>query len=120
MKKRLTLTRIKRHRRIRMKVVGSKERPRLVVTRGLNNLSAQVIDDTQSKTLFSLSTSNKELKQNVSAAGNVKAAQAFGEFFGKGMKAKGIQKVVFDRCGYLYHGRVKAFADAVRKAGIDF
>lgn len=95
-------------------------RPRLVVHRSLKNLFAQVIDDTKNKTLFSLSTLDKEIRQKIPDAGNIKAAQFFGETFSLKAKEKGITRVVFDRAGYLYHGRIKAFAEALRKGGLEF
>jgi len=112
--------RIKRHRRIRLRLFGTKERPRLIVHRSLKNLYAQVIDDTAQKTLFSLSTLNKQIKEKLPSAGNVQAAALFGEVFAQKVKEKGITKVVFDRAGYLYHGRIKAFADGLRKGGLVF
>jgi large subunit ribosomal protein L18 len=114
------LARLKRHRRIRKKMQGIKERPRLVVKRSLNNLFAQIIDDTENKVLFSYSTASKDFKQKAASAGNIKSAQAFGEAFSKLAKAKGLSKVIFDRAGYLYHGRVKEFAEFLRKGGMEF
>ena len=114
------LSRSKRHRRIRMKMQGTQERPRLVIRRSLNNLFAQVIDDTVNKVLFSFSTANKEFKKGSGSNGNIKSAAAFGEAFSKTAKEKGISKIIFDRAGYLYHGRVKAFAEALRKGGMEF
>jgi large subunit ribosomal protein L18 len=114
------LARLKRHRRIRIKMQGSGSKPRLVVKRSLNNLSAQVIDDTENKVLFSFSTASKEFKKNVSSSGSVKASGVFGEVFSKMAKEKGISKIIFDRAGYLYHGRIKAFAESLRKGGLEF
>ncbi|MDD5196510.1 MAG: 50S ribosomal protein L18 [Candidatus Omnitrophota bacterium] len=114
------LSRLKRHRRIRMKMQGSKDKPRLVVKRSLNNLSAQIIDDTENKVLFSYSTASKEFKQKAAGAGNVKSAQVFGESFSRLAKEKGISKIIFDRAGYLYHGRIKEFAESLRKGGMEF
>ncbi len=114
------LSRTKRHRRIRLKMQGTKEKPRLVIRRSLNNLSAQAVDDTENKVLFSLSTANKEFKQKSPVSGNIKAAAVFGEVFSRSAKEKGISKIIFDRAGYLYHGRVKAFAEALRKGGMEF
>jgi len=88
--------------------------------RSLKNLCVQVIDDTKNKTIFSLSTSDKEIKQKLPGGGNVKAAQLFGEVFAIKAKEKGITRIVFDRAGYLYHGRIKAFAEALRKGGLEF
>lgn len=112
--------RLKRHKRIKMRMSGTPEKPRLVVHRSLKNISAQVLDDTTSKVLFSLSTKDKALKQQFSSAGNLKSSVLFGEIFAKTAKEKGISKVIFDRAGYLYHGRVKSFAEALRKGGMEF
>ncbi len=110
--------RFRRHIRIREKISGDARMPRLVVHRSLKNMYAQLIDDTDAKTLLSASTLDKEIKQKVGYGGNVKAAAFLGEVFAKRVKEKGFQKVVFDRGGYLYHGRVKAFADGLRKGGL--
>jgi large subunit ribosomal protein L18 len=118
--KEIKSARVKRHRRIRVKISGQAQRPRLVVYRALDNLSAQLVDDTQNKTILSLSTFDKKLKGNFPTGGNVKAAAALGEIFAKEAKGKGVIKIVFDRAGYLYHGRVKAFAEALRKGGLEF
>ena len=112
--------RLKRHQRIRMRMSGTLEKPRLVVHRSLKNISAQVLDDTTAKVLFSLSTKDKALKQQFSSAGNLKSSVLFGEIFAKTAKEKGIIRVIFDRAGYLYHGRVKSFAEALRKGGMEF
>ncbi|MBC8436657.1 MAG: 50S ribosomal protein L18 [Candidatus Omnitrophica bacterium] len=112
--------RLKRHRRIRLRICGTTQRPRLVVQRSLKNLSAQVIDDTANKTLFSYSTTNKEVRQKIPAAVNTKAAEIFGQLFAQKAKEKGITKIIFDRAGYLYHGKVKIFAEALRKGGLEF
>lgn len=114
------ISRLKRHRRIRLRMTGTLERPRLVVHRSLKNLSAQVVDDTVNKTLFFLSTSAKEIKEKCPAGGNIKAAQLFGEIFSKKLIEKGITKIIFDRAGYLYHGRIKAFVENLRKGGLEF
>lgn len=103
-----------------MKINGTVERPRLIVHRSLKNLSAQVVDDTANKTVFFLSTSDKQIKDKYPSAGNIKAAQFFGEIFSKKLIEKGITKVVFDRAGYLYHGRIKAFVESLRKGGLEF
>ena len=110
----------KRHKRIKMRMWGTPEKPRLVVHRSLKNISAQVVDDTLGKVLFSLSTNDKATKQKFSSAGNIKSAQAFGELFAQTAKTKGVSKVIFDRAGYLYHGRIKTFAEALRKGGMEF
>lgn len=112
--------RIKRHKKIKVRMRGDVQRPRLVVRRSLKHFHAEVIDDTTARCLFSLSTTSKEIKQKDSSGGNIKAAAALGEIFSTKLKAKGFNRVVFDRAGYLYHGRVKAFADALRKGGLEF
>jgi large subunit ribosomal protein L18 len=112
--------RLKRHKRIKMKMLGTPEKPRLVVHRSLKNISAQVLDDTAGKVLFSLSTKDKSIKQNFTSAGNLKSAVVFGELFAQRAKEKGVSKVIFDRAGYLYHGRIKSFAEALRKGGMEF
>lgn len=110
----------KRHSRIKMRMSGTAGKPRLVVKRSLMHMAAQVVDDASGKVIFSLSTKDKTLKEKFKAAGNVKSALAFGEIFAKTAKEKGLSRIVFDRAGYLYHGRVKAFADALRKGGLEF
>ncbi len=120
MKDKKIVLRLKRHKRIRVHMNGTQERPRLLVHRTLKNLSAQVIDDTKNKTLFSLTTFDKEVKDKFAYAGNVKAAAFFGEVFARRAKEKGVVKIVFDRAGYLYQGRVRAFAEALRKGGLEF
>lgn len=111
----------KRRRVIRNKISGTTERPRLSVNRSLNHMYAQIIDDTIGKTLVSVSTSCPELKEVLKKkGGNVKAAAALGAKLAEMCKEKSIAKVVFDRSGYRYHGRVKALADAARKGGLQF
>ncbi len=114
------LTRLKRHRTIRLKMYGTALRPRLVVRRSLKAFYAALINDVQNKTLLSSSTNDKEIKQKIPSGGDVKAAQFLGGIFAAKAKEKNITKVLFDRSGYLYHGRVKAFADAARKGGLEF
>ncbi len=109
-----------RHRRIRKRLRSMPERPRLCVHRSLKNLCIQVIDDFQSKTLFSISTLNKELKDKLDYGGNKAAASKLGNLAAEKLKQKGITKVVFDRGGYSYHGRIKAVAEGLRKGGIVF
>jgi len=113
-------SRFKRHRRIRLKMQGTGQRPRLVVKPSLNNFSAMAVDDTQNKVIFSFSTGSKEFKQKIKHTGNIKAAQAFAEVFAAKAKEKGITKIIFDRAGFLYHGRVKNFAESLRKGGMEF
>jgi large subunit ribosomal protein L18 len=105
------------HRRIRRKVQGSTGRPRLAIYRSLNHIYAQVIDDRQGQTLVSASTTEKELRGNT--GGNLDAARRIGQAIAERALAKGIEQVVFDRGGYLYHGRVKALTDAARAAGLN-
>ncbi len=114
------LLRSKRHRRIRLRMHGTSARPRLVVHRSLKNIQAQIIDDTQNKALLSGSTSDKQTRQKLACSGNIKASGAFGEIFAKRAIEKGISEIIFDRAGYLYHGRIKAFAEALRKGGLKF
>ena len=120
MKNKKELSRLKRHRSIKLRISGSSQGPRLVVHRSIKNLSAQILDDTQNKVLFSLSTLSKDIKQKLASAGNVKEAQVFGEIFAQKAKEKGITRIIFDRAGYLYHGRIKTFAEALRKGGLEF
>jgi large subunit ribosomal protein L18 len=111
----------KRHRRLRRHLSGTAERPRLAVFRSNNHIYAQVIDDEAQSTLCSASTVDKELRTSLKAnGGSCDASVAVGELVAKRALAKGIQQVVFDRGGNLYHGRVKALADAAREAGLQF
>ncbi|MDT5122388.1 MAG: large subunit ribosomal protein [Acidobacteriota bacterium] len=105
------------HSRIRRKVRGSTERPRLAVYRSLNHIYAQVIDDERGQTLVSASTTEKDLRGGT--GGNIEAAQRIGRTIAERALAAGIGSVVFDRGGYLYHGRVKALTDAAREAGLN-
>jgi large subunit ribosomal protein L18 len=105
------------HKRIRRKVRGSTERPRLAVYRSLNHIYAQVIDDLQGQTIVSASTTEKDLRG--ASGGNVDAARRVGKAIAERALAKGIEHVVFDRGGYLYHGRIKALTDAARAAGLN-
>ncbi len=114
------LSRLKRHNRIRKDIKGTQERPRLSVHRSINNLFIQLIDDIEGKTLYALSTQDKKFKEKNKTGGNVKAAELLGEIIAKEAQTKGIKKVVFDRGGYLYHGRIRALAESARKAGLDF
>jgi large subunit ribosomal protein L18 len=107
------------HTRIRKKLQGTAERPRLNVYRSMNHIYAQVIDDLNGKTLVSASTAEGQ-KENHRTGGNVASAKEIGKAIAERAKAKGVTKVVFDRGGYLYHGRVKALADAAREAGLQF
>jgi large subunit ribosomal protein L18 len=107
------------HERIRKRLQGTAERPRLNVYRSLNHIYVQVIDDLHGKTLVSASTAEGK-KETRTTGGNVASAKAVGKTIAERAKAKGVTKVVFDRGGYLYHGRVKALADAAREAGLQF
>ncbi|MFD2216904.1 MULTISPECIES: 50S ribosomal protein L18 [Bacillaceae] len=108
----------KRHARVRAKLTGTAERPRLNVYRSNQHIYAQVIDDTNSVTLVSASTLDKDL--TLDSKSNADAAQKVGELVAKRAIEKGVKTVVFDRGGYLYHGRVKALAEAAREAGLEF
>src|SRR5213075_3018890 len=105
------------HRRIRRKVRGTTERPRLAVYRSLNHIYAQLIDDEKAKTIASASTTEKSL--GVKSGGNIDAAKKIGQTIAERALAAGVESVVFDRGGYLYHGRVKALTDAARAAGLN-
>jgi large subunit ribosomal protein L18 len=110
----------RRHRRVRKTVNGSTERPRLAVFRSQQHIYAQVIDDTKQHTLISASSLEPELKSKLEGGGNITAATAVGKLLGERAKAAGIEAVVFDRGGNLYHGRVQALAEAAREAGLNF
>jgi large subunit ribosomal protein L18 len=111
----------RRHKRIRKKISGTKELPRVSVYRSIKNMYVQLIDDADGKTLLSVSTSSPSLKEKLKKdTGNVKGASVLGAALADECKKKGIEKVVFDRSGYLYHGRVKALAEAARKGGLKF
>jgi large subunit ribosomal protein L18 len=105
------------HKRIRRKLAGTAERPRLAVFRSVAHIYAQIIDDAAGSTLVSASSVDKDGRAN---GGNVAAAKTIGKLVAERARAKGIQRVVFDRGGYPYHGRVKALADAARAAGLEF
>lgn len=110
----------RRHRRIRHRVVGTPERPRLAVFRSMQHIYAQIIDDTGRRTLAAASTLEPEIREDL--AGKTKSAQAkvVGTILGKRAKELGIEKVVFDRGGFLYHGRVEELANAARQSGLQF
>ncbi|MGP4042210.1 50S ribosomal protein L18 [Gracilibacillus sp. D59] len=108
----------KRHQRVRKNLFGTQERPRLNVFRSNKHIYAQLIDDVNNVTLVSASTVDKDL--NLEATGNVESAKQVGELIAKRAVDKGFTNVVFDRGGYLYHGRVKSLADAAREAGLEF
>ena len=121
-KKILTDNRIKRHFRLRKRVNGSPDRPRLVVYPSLQHFEAQFVNDFDRKTIVGFTTKAKDFKKSsgLKTGGNVKAAVSFGKYVAEKASAKGIKKVVFDRGGFLYHGRIKAFADSARENGLSF
>ncbi len=120
MKNKKVLARMKRKKRVKSHLQGTLERPRLNVFRSLKHIYAQAIVDINGKTLVSASTLSPELKEGLGSSGNAEAAKKVGELIAKKCLEKGIQKVVFDRNGYLYHGRVKALAEAARTNGLIF
>ncbi|HAC65608.1 MAG TPA: 50S ribosomal protein L18 [Cyanothece sp. UBA12306] len=110
----------RRHRRIRKKVSGSKDCPRLAIFRSNLHIYAQIIDDVAQHTIAAASTLEPELKQSLSSGSNCEASAAVGKLVAERALAKGIEQVVFDRGGNLYHGRIKALAEAAREAGLQF
>ena len=110
----------KRHSRVRKKVSGTTEKPRLNVFRSLKHIYVQVIDDNTGVTIAYASTADKELKTGVKTGSNIEAAKTVGMAIAKRANGKGVTKVIFDRGGYIYHGRVKALADAAREGGLEF
>lgn len=110
----------KRHARIRKVIFGSPERPRLSVFRSSKHLYAQLVDDYERKSLLSFSTTSEKFRKVFSKGTTLEAARKLGEIFGPELVQKGIKKIVFDRGGYKYHGRVKALADALREKGVGF
>lgn len=114
------ILRKKRHRRVRAKVNGTTERPRLNVSRSIQHIYAQLIDDTTGHTLAAASTVDAGLRSALKSGGNVDAAKAVGKLIAERAQAQGVTAVVFDRGGYKYHGRVKALADSAREAGLLF
>ena len=122
LRKSRALQRQRRHHRVRNKVVGTAERPRLVVFRSLKNIEGQVVDDDAGHTLVGLSTQSADLKEFKAEGKNRRVEEAFaaGKLLAERAVAKGISGVVFDRGGYQYHGRVKAFAEGARKGGLEF
>ena len=116
-KKNSNVARIKRHQRVRKNISGTAERPRLNVYRSLNHIYAQIIDDTKGFTLVSASSMDKDFTAN---GGNIEGAKAVGNAIAKKALEKGIKAVVFDRGGYIYHGRVAALAEGAREGGLEF
>ena len=112
--------RLQRHKRVRRKITGTTQRPRLCVLRSSNNIFAQIIDDANRVTLTAASSLDAEVKGAVNHGGNKEAAKMVGEMIAKRAIEKGITEVVFDRGGYLYHGRVQVLAEAAREAGLKF
>jgi large subunit ribosomal protein L18 len=110
----------RRHDRIRKKISGISERPRLCVYRSLNNIYAQIIDDTRGATLAAASTLDKDIRAEEGHKGNIAAAKKVGILLAKKASAAGIKQVVFDRSGYRYHGSIKALAEASREGGLEF
>lgn len=112
--------RVRRHLRVRKKITGTAERPRLNVFRSSKHIYAQLIDDVAGVTIVAASTVDKELSEGITNGANVESARKVGELVAKRAKDKGYTSVVFDRGGYLYHGRIQALADAAREAGLEF
>lgn len=108
------------HRRMRKKVAGTAERPRLAVHRSTKHIRAQVIDDRTNRTLVSASSLDAEVRKIIKGGGNIAAAKVVGKMIAERARAKGVDKVVYDRGGYQYHGRVQALAEAAREAGLQF
>jgi large subunit ribosomal protein L18 len=119
-KKSRTLVREKKHRRMRHHLAGTAERPRLAVFRSNNHMYAQIIDDTVGNTLVAASTLEKDIKAELEKTNNVDAAAYVGTAIAKKALEKGITEVVFDRGGFIYHGKIQALADAAREAGLQF
>ena len=114
------IARHKRQKRVRKKIIGTRQRPRLSVFKSLKHIYAQVIDDDAGNTLIAASTLSSELKDSVSTQGNISAAQQVGTLIARRAKEHQIESVVFDRGGNLYHGRIKALAEAAREEGLRF
>jgi large subunit ribosomal protein L18 len=109
-----------RHLRLRARVIGTAERPRLAVFRSLNHIYAQVVDDVSGRTVAAVDSRSPDFQQRMKTGGNVAAAKLVGELLAARAKAQGVTAVVFDRAGYQYHGRVKALAEAARAGGLTF
>ncbi|MCX8021959.1 MAG: 50S ribosomal protein L18 [Syntrophorhabdaceae bacterium] len=120
LRKEKTEARLKRKKRIRKKVQGTEEKPRLCVYKSLNHIYVQFIDDMNNRVIAGVSSMSKEIKGSVKSGGNIEAAKKVGEYAGKKASELGITKVVFDRNGFKYHGRIKALAEAAREAGLIF
>ena len=113
-------SRLRRHRHVRVRIVGTPERPRLNVFRSLRHIYAQIIDDSAGCTLVAASTVDKDVRGQVEGMEKTEAARLVGQVLAERAKSRGLTKVVFDRGGYRYHGRVKALAEAARKGGLAF
>jgi large subunit ribosomal protein L18 len=113
-------SRMRRHARVRKRVHGSPERPRLTVHRSLKNIYAQIVDDTTGRTLCSASSTSKEMAGEGLKGPKTEVSKAVGKLVAKKALEKGVKKVVFDKGGYNYHGRIKALADAARESGLEF
>ena len=119
-KKSRTEVRVKKHRKLRNRLSGTPECPRLAVFRSNNHMYAQIIDDVAGNTLVAASTLHKDVKANLEKTNNVEAAAALGKVIAEKALEKGIKEVVFDRGGFVYHGKIQALADAAREAGLEF
>ena len=119
-KKSRTEVRVKKHRKLRNRLSGTPECPRLAVFRSNNHMYAQIIDDVAGNTLVAASTLQKDVKANLEKTNNVEAAAALGKVIAEKALEKGIKEVVFDRGGFVYHGKIQALADAAREAGLEF
>lgn len=115
-----TKKRVHKHKRLRFKINGTTEKPRLSVFKSGKHIYAQVIDDTKGQTIVAASTLEKEIGAKVENTSNIEAAKTVGEILGKRAVEMGVQEVVFDRGGFVYHGKIKALADAAREAGLNF
>ncbi|MDP8233964.1 MAG: 50S ribosomal protein L18 [Candidatus Saelkia tenebricola] len=111
---------LKRHRRVRKKVSGTQERPRLCVHRSLKYIYVQLVNDDTGVTIISTSSASPEIKDKVKSGKNIEAAKLIGSLIAQKAQALGIKKIVFDRGGYKYHGRIKAVAEAARESGLEF
>ena len=112
--------RLRKHERVRKKIKGTSQKPRLNIFRSLNNIYAQIVDDTTGKTLAAVSTLDSSIKSKVKYGGNKEAAKEIGKAIAQKASEKGIKQVVFDRGGYIYHGRVKELAESARESGLEF
>jgi len=110
----------RRHYRLRRRVTGTVERPRLAVFRSLKHIYAQIIDDSQGVTLAAASTMDSDVKSGIKTGGDIEAAKAVGKIIAERGRSNGVSKVVFDRGGFAYHGRIASLADAAREAGLEF